>query len=95
MRAAGDRDLEQLRLAHEEDLQRGAEAKDRAIATAEERLSEIEAQADSAEQRIAAAEERAQRAETTLANEQARAREAAAAWLRAQLDAIRREAERR
>jgi dTMP kinase len=95
VRAAADRDLEQLRLAHEEELQDEREARERAIATAEQKLGEIEAQADTAEQTIAAAEERANRAEQEVADEQARAREGAAAWLRSQLEAIRREAEGR
>jgi colicin import membrane protein len=87
--------LEKLRLGHEEELQRVRAAKDQALATAEERLGEIEAQADAAEERIAAAERRAEESERSLAAERARTREAAAGWLRAQLDAIRREAEGR
>ena len=86
---------EQQRLAHEEDLQREREAKERAIAAAGERLSEIEAQAEAAERRVGEAERRAAEAEQTVADEMARAREGAAGWLRGQLEAIRREAEGR
>jgi dTMP kinase len=92
-RAEADEALQKLRLAHEEDLQREREAKGRAIAAAEDRLSEIEAQTEAAETRIAAAERRAGEAERAVAEERARAREGAAAWLREQLEAIRREAE--
>ena len=56
---------------------------------------EIEAQTEAAEKRIEEAEKRAAEAERAIADERARAREGAAAWLREQLDAIRREAERR
>ena len=49
----------------------------------------------SAEQRIEAAEKRASEAESAIADERARSREAAAAWLRGQIEAIRREAGRR
>ncbi len=95
VRAEADRDLERLRLTHEEELQDERQARERAIATAEERLGEIEGQADTAEQILAEAEERAKAAEQAVADEQARAREGAAAWLRSQLEAIRREAEGR
>jgi len=94
-RAAADEALQKLRLSHEEELQHEREAKERAIATAEQRLNEIEAQTEAAERRIEAAEHRADAAEAALADEKARAREAAAAWLREQLDALRREAEGR
>jgi hypothetical protein len=94
-RAVADEALQKLRLSHEEELQREREAKERAIATAEERLNEIEAQTEAAERRIEAAEHRADAAEAAVADEKARAREAAAAWLREQLDALRREAEGR
>ena len=60
-----------------------------------ERLGEIEAQAEAAEKRVEEAERRAADAERAVADDEARAREGAAAWLREQLDAIRREAERR
>jgi chromosome segregation ATPase len=95
LRAESERDLERLRLSLEEDLQREREAKEQAIAAAEARLGEIEAEAEVAEQRIAAAEERAAEAERTVADESARAREGAAAWLREQIEQIRREAGRR
>jgi hypothetical protein len=94
-RAATDRVREELRLAHEEELQREREAKERAIAAAEERLGEIEAQAEAAEKRVEEAADRAAAAEREVADERARAREGAAAWLREQLQAIRREAEGR
>jgi chromosome segregation ATPase len=94
-RTGAERAREKLRLAHEEELQREREAKERAIAAAEERLGEIEAQAEAAEKRVEEAERRAERAERTVADEKARARAGAATWLREQLDSIRREAEGR
>jgi chromosome segregation ATPase len=94
-RAGAEQARERLRLAHEEDLQREREAKERAIAAAQERLDEIETQAEAVETRIADAERRAEEAEGAVADEKARAREGAAAWLREQLDSIRREAEGR
>jgi chromosome segregation ATPase len=94
-RAGGEQAGEKLRLAHEEELQRERETKERAIAAAEQRLGEIEAQAEAAEKRVEEAERRAERAERTVADEKARARAAAATWLREQLDSIRREAEGR
>ncbi len=66
-----------------------------AIAAAEERLSEIETQAEAAEKRVEEAERRAEEAEQAVADEGARAREGAATWLREQLETIRREAEGR
>ena len=95
LRAGAERDLERLRLSHEEDLQREREAKERAITAAEDRLGEIETQAEAAEQRIAAAEQRAAVSERTIADDLARAREGAATWLREQIESIRREAEKR
>ncbi len=89
------RALEELRAAHAEELQRERDAKERAIAAAEDRLTEIEAQAETAEKRVEEAERRAGAAESALPDAEARAREAAAAWLRGQVEAIRREAERR
>jgi chromosome segregation ATPase len=86
---------ERLRLAHEEDLQRERQAKERAIAAAEERLGEIETQAEAAEKRVEEAESRAAEAESAVTDDRARAREGAASWLREQLDSIRREAEGR
>jgi hypothetical protein len=94
-RTGADQAREKLRLAHEEELQREREAKQRAIAAAEDRLSDIEAQAEAAEKRVGEAERRAERAEREVADEKARAREGAATWLRQQLDSIRREAEGR
>lgn len=94
-RAGAAQELEKLRLGHEEELQREREAKERAIAAAEERLGEIESQAEAAEKRVEAAERRATAAEQSVADEKARAREGAATWLREQLDSIRREAEGR
>jgi hypothetical protein len=94
-RARGEEALEKMRLAHDEELQREREAKQRAIAAAEERLSEIEAQAEAAEKRVEEAERRGAAAEQAVADDRARAREGAAAWLREQLDSIRREVERR
>jgi bacterioferritin (cytochrome b1) len=94
-RAGAGQLREKLRLAHEEELQREREAKERAIAAAEDRLSEIEAQAEAAEKRVGEAQRHAEQAERSVADEQARAREGAATWLRQQLDSIRREAEGR
>ncbi len=93
-RARASQALEELRAAHAEELRREREAKDRVIAEAEDRLAEIETQAEAAEKRVAAAEKRAGEAEGNTADERARAREAAAAWLRSQVEAIRREAGR-
>jgi len=93
VRADAEAELEQLRLNHEEELQRERQAKDEAMVTAEEKLTEIEAQAEASEERIQAAERRATAAEAAVADERARARDGAAAWLREQLDALRREAE--
>jgi predicted nucleic acid-binding Zn-ribbon protein len=94
-RARASEALEQLKAAHAEELRREREAKDRIVAEAESRLAEIEAQAETTEQRITEAEKRAAEAEGTIADERARSREAAAAWLRAQVEAIRREAGKR
>jgi chromosome segregation ATPase len=94
-RARASEALEALRLAHAEELRREREAKDRVVAEAEGRLAEIETQAEAAEKRIAEAEKRTGAAEGAIEDERARAREAAAAWLRGQIEAIRREAGRR
>jgi chromosome segregation ATPase len=94
-RARASEALDALRAAHAEELRHEREAKDRVVAEAEGRLAEIEAQAESAEKRIEAAEKRATAAEGTIADAGARAREAAAAWLRGQIKAIRREAGQR
>jgi chromosome segregation ATPase len=94
-RARASEALEALRLAHAEELKREREAKDRVVAEAEGRLAEIETQAEAAEKRIEEAEKRAAAAEGAIDDERARAREAAAAWLRGQVEAIRREAGQR
>jgi chromosome segregation ATPase len=94
-RARASQALEELRLAHAEELKREREAKDRIVAEAEGRLLEIETQTAEAEKRIEAAEKRADDAEKAIEDERARAREAAAAWLRGQVEAIRREAGQR
>lgn len=91
-RAKASEALEQLKAAHAEELRREREAKDRVVVEAESRLAEIEAQAETAEKRITDAEKRAAEAEGAIADERARSREAAAAWLRGQVEAIRREA---
>ncbi|HXS46197.1 MAG TPA: hypothetical protein VN756_01900 [Solirubrobacterales bacterium] len=88
-------DQERLRREHAEELERERSAKDQAIVAAEGRLAEIEAQAEAAEKRVAEAERRAASAEGTSADVEARAREAAASWLRGQVEAIRREAAQR
>src|SRR5437868_5863835 len=51
-RANTEKVREELRLAHEEELQREREAREEAIAAAEKRLGEIEAQAEAAEKRV-------------------------------------------
>jgi len=94
-RARASEALTRLREAHAEELRGEREAKDRVVAEAEARLTEIETQTAEAERRIGAAEQRAAEAEQAIADERARAREAAAAWLRDQVDEIRREAGRR
>ncbi len=94
-RAGTEEIRERLRLAHQQELEREREARQKAIAAAEERLGEIEAEAEAAEKRIEEAERRAEVAEREVADEKARAREGAAGWLREQLDSIRREAEGR
>lgn len=94
-RARASEALKELRDAHAEELRREREAKDRVVAEAQGRLAEIEAQTEAAERRIEAAETRAAEAESAIADERARAREAAAAWLRSQVDSIRREAGQR
>ena len=94
-RARASEALEALRAAHAEELRREREAKDRIVAEAEGRLAEIETQTESAEKRIETAEKRAAEAEGAIVDERARARESAAAWLRGQVEAIRREAGRK
>ena len=94
-RAKASEALEQLKAAHAEDLRREREAKDRIVAEAESRLAEIEQQAETTERRITDAEQRAAKAESAIDDERARSREAAAAWLRGQAEAIRREAGQR
>jgi hypothetical protein len=90
-RTESDRVRKELELRHEEELAAERASKEQAIAAAEERLEEIEAQTDAAEERIATAERRAEEAEKAVAAESARAREGAAGWLRERLDQIRRE----
>lgn len=94
-RQAGAEALEELRREHAAELERERGAKDRAIAAAESRLAEIEAQTEAAEKRVAEAERLTTSATGSSADVEARAREAAAAWLRSQVDAIRREAAQR
>jgi len=91
-RAQASEALEELKAAHSEELKREREAKDRVLAEAEGRLAEIETQAAAAEKRIEEAERRAAAAEGAIEDERARAREAAAAWLRGQVETVRREA---
>lgn len=87
-----EEELDKLRAKHSEELQSEREAKELAIAAAENRLSEIEDQAEAAEQRVAEAERRAATAEREVNDAGARARESAASWLRLQIEEIRREA---
>lgn len=87
--------LKELRSGHEKELERERSAKERAIAAAENRLAEIEAQAEAAERRIKEAESRAAEVRKTVADADARARESAAAWLRGRVEAIRQEAGQR
>jgi chromosome segregation ATPase len=84
--------LESAQGRFDQELRQEREAKERAIAAAEERLAEIEAHAAAAEERVKEAERRASEAEERIADAQARAREGAAAWLREQVATIRREA---
>jgi len=86
--------LQELRRRHEEELRRERDAKTKAISAAEERLTEIEAHAEAAEKRVQEAERRAEKTAEGIADTKAEAREAAAAWLRGQVEAIRREAGR-
>lgn len=86
--------VEELRAKHDEELRRERDAKEEAIAAAEGRLGEIEAQAAAAERRVEEAERRAAESEKTVADGEARAREAAAAWLRGRVESVRREARR-
>lgn len=91
--AAEERAIAEIR-ALEADLEKEKLSREQAIAAAESRLAEIEAQAEAAEQRVEEAERRAAAAQGTTADVEARAREAAATWLRGQIEAIRREASR-
>ena len=91
--AAEERAIAEIQ-ALEEDLEREKRSREQAIAAAQSRLAEIEAQADAAEKRVEEAERRAAAAQGTSADVEARAREAAAAWLRGQVEAIRRGASR-
>ena len=84
--------LESLREKLDRELKQEREAKEQAIAAAQERLAEIETDAEAAEKRVEDAERRAREAEERIADAQAGAREAAAAWLREQVTTIRREA---
>jgi len=92
-KAAEGRATAEIR-ALEVDLEREREAREQATAAAERRLSEIEAAAEAAERRVEEAERRAAMAEGSNSDLEARAREAAAAWLRGQIETIRREASR-
>jgi chromosome segregation ATPase len=94
-RARASEALEALRLAHAEELRRERETKDRVVTEAEGRLAEIETQVEAAEKRVEEAEKRAGDAEGAIDDERARARESAAAWLRGQIETIRREAGQR
>ncbi len=84
--------LEEQKDRYESDLLRAREEKEEAIAGAQQRLTEIEAQVTAAEERVEAAERRAVEVERQIADEEARVRGAAAEWLRGQVEAIRREA---
>jgi predicted nucleic acid-binding Zn-ribbon protein len=84
--------LEEQKDRYESDLLRAREEKEEAIAGAQQRLTEIEAQVTAAEERVEAAERRAVEVERQIADEEARVRAAAAEWLRGQVEAIRREA---
>jgi hypothetical protein len=94
-RQSSAEEMEELRRRHAEELQRERAAKEEAIAAAQTRLAEIEAQAESAAKRVEEAERLAAGSEGADPDSEARAREAAAAWLRGQIEAVRREAERR
>jgi hypothetical protein len=94
-RLRGAEAVHEAQAAHGEELRREREAKEQAIAAAQTRLAEIEAQTEAAEKRVEEAERRAAEAEAAIRDAEARAREAAAAWLRGQVEAIRREAGQR
>lgn len=94
-RQIGAEAQEKLRREHAAELERERDAKDRAIAAAESRLAEIEAQTEATEKRVEEAERRTAAAAGSSADLETRAREAAAAWLRGQVEAIRREAAQR
>lgn len=87
--------LEQQRAELDRALEEEREARRQVIAAAESRLAEIEAQAEAAAKRVEEAERRASEAQGSGGDEGARAREAAAAWLRGQIEKIRQEAGRR
>jgi len=92
--AAEKRTAAEIR-ALESDLENERLSKEEAIAAAQSRLAEIETHAEAAEQRIEEAEKRAAETNKVVADAEARAREAAAAWLREQVETIRREAGQR
>ncbi len=92
--AAEKRTAAEIR-ALEADLENERLSKEEAIAAAQSRLAEIEKHAEAAERRIEEAELRAAETSDAVADAEARAREAAATWLRGQVEAIRREAGRR
>ncbi len=89
---AGAEVLEQLRREHAKELSEERDAKEKAIAAAESRLAEIEAQAEAAEKRVEEARSKAATTAGRSVENETRARESAAAWLRGQVEAIRREA---
>lgn len=91
-RLHGAEALQELRERHEEELRCERQEREQVIAAAEDRLAEIEAQTENAERRVQEAERRAEAAEREVSDAAARGREAAAAWLRGQIEAIRREA---
>lgn len=84
--------LEEQKDRYESDLRRAREEKEEAIAGAQQRLTEIEAQVAAAEERVETAERRAAEVERQIGDEEARVRSAASEWLRGQVEAIRREA---
>ena len=81
--------------ALEADLERERREKQAAISAAESRLADIEKQAEAAERRVEEAQRKASDAEGSNADLETRAREAAAAWLRGQIEALRQGAEGR
>ena len=87
-----ERRLEAEIRALEADLEQAGAAAERELKAQQlAHEEELQREREAKERAIAAAEERAARSEREVEDERVRARESAAAWLRGQLDALRRE----